>query len=93
MAIDGAWIEDIRSRLPELASQRRERLVSRYGLSEYDARLLTGSKAMADYFEEAAAQAASDGRPAGKSAKSLANWILGDLSRLMNLGRPGRSPA
>ena len=85
LAIDGAWIEELRSRLPELASRRRARFVSQYGLSEYDARLLTGSKTMADYFEEAAAQAASDGQPAGKSAKSLANWILGDLSRLMNL--------
>ncbi len=85
LAIDGAWIEEIRSRLPELASQRRDRFVSRYGLSEYDARLLTGSKAMADYFEEAAARAAPDGQPSGKLAKSLANWLLGDLSRLMNL--------
>ncbi len=85
LAIDGAWIEELRSRLPELASQRRARFVSHYGLSEYDARLLTGSKAMADYFEEAASRAPSDGQPLDKLAKSLANWILGDLSRLMNL--------
>ena len=85
LAIDGAWIEEIRGRLPELASQRRTRFVSRYALPEYDARLLTGSKAMADYFEEAAAQAAPGVQPSGKLAKSLANWILGDLSRLMNL--------
>ena len=85
LAIDGAWIEEIRGRLPELASQRRTRFVSRYALPEYDAKLLTGSKAMADYFEEAAAQAAPGGQPSDKLAKSLANWILGDLSRLMNL--------
>ena len=85
LAIDGAWIEEIRGRLPELASQRRTRFVSRYALPEYDARLLTGSKAMADYFEEAAAQAAPGVQPSDKLAKSLANWILGDLSRLMNL--------
>ena len=85
LAIDGAWIEEIRGRLPELSSQRRTRFVSRYALPEYDARLLTGSKAMADYFEEAAAQAAPGVQPSGKLAKSLANWILGDLSRLMNL--------
>ena len=85
LAIDDDWIEEIRSRLPELASQRRERFISQYGLSEYDARLLTGSKVMADYFEDAAAQAASDGQSSDKLAKSLANWILGDLSRLMNL--------
>ena len=85
LAIDGAWIEEIRARLPELASQRRSRFVSQYELPEYDARLLTGSQAMADYFEEAAGQAALGEQPSDKSAKSLANWILGDLSRLMNL--------
>ena len=81
LAIDDAWIEEIRARLPELASQRRTRFIDQYGLPEYDAKLLTGSKAMADYFE----QAASGGQTAEKTAKSLANWILGDLSRLMNL--------
>ena len=85
LVIDGAWIEELRGRLPELASKRRDRFISQYGLPEYDARLLTGSKAMADYFEEAAAQAAPGEQPPDKLAKPLANWILGDLSRLMNL--------
>ena len=85
LVIDGAWIEELRGRLPELASKRRDRFISQYGLPEYDARLLTGSKAMADYFEEAAAQAAPGEQLPDKLAKPLANWILGDLSRLMNL--------
>ena len=86
LAIDGAWIEEIRGRLPELASQRNARLVSQYGIPEYDARLLTGSKSMADYFEEAVSQSHLTDQTQDKFAKSLSNWLLGDLSRLMNLG-------
>ena len=85
LAIDGAWIEEIRGRLPELASQRRARFMKQYGLSEYDARLLTGSKSTADYFEDAMGQSHPTGKAKDKSAKSFSNWMLGDLSRLMNL--------
>ena len=85
LAIDGAWVEEIRGRLPELAPQRRARLVKQYGLPEYDASLLTGSKNMADYFEEAAKPSLQTRAPLDKFAKSLSNWMLGDLSRLMNL--------
>ena len=59
--------------------------MAQYGLSEYDASLLTGSKALADYFEEATAQKQLTG-PAGEAfAKNVGNWMLGDLSRLLNL--------
>ena len=85
LSIEGAWVEEIRGRLPELASRRRDRFVSQYGIPEYDARLLTGSKAMADYFEDAAGRRRSAGKALGKFAKSLSNLMLGDLSRLMNL--------
>ncbi len=85
LAIDGAWVEEIRGWLPELAPQRRARFVKEYGLPEYDASLLTGSKNMADYFEEAAKPSLQTGAPLDKFAKSLSNWMLGDLSRLMNL--------
>ncbi|HJW87918.1 MAG TPA: Asp-tRNA(Asn)/Glu-tRNA(Gln) amidotransferase subunit GatB, partial [Dehalococcoidia bacterium] len=47
------WIEEIRRKLPELPEARRERFMAQYGLSPYDAGLLTASRAMADYFEEA----------------------------------------
>ena len=85
LAIDGAWVEEIRGRLPELASQRRARFVRQYGLPEYDARLLTGSKSMADFFEEAVRQSHQTNKAKDKLAKSLSNWMLGDLSRLINL--------
>ena len=85
LAIDGAWIEEIRGRLPELASQRRSRFVEQYSVPEYDARLLTGSKGVADYFEEAVRQSQLTHNAQDKFTKSLSNWMLGDLSRLMNL--------
>jgi aspartyl-tRNA(Asn)/glutamyl-tRNA(Gln) amidotransferase subunit B len=85
LVIAPAWVEEIRSRLPELSSQRRSRFMKQYGLSEYDARLLTGSKAMADYYEEAVGQKELGGTAWGTFTKKVSNWMLGDLSRLMNL--------
>ncbi len=83
--IDGGWVEEIRGGLPELAMQRRARFSQQYGIPEYDARLLTTSKAMADYFEEAVRQTHLTGAAQQDFAKAVGNWILGDLSRLMNL--------
>ncbi|PKB72822.1 MAG: glutaminyl-tRNA synthase (glutamine-hydrolyzing) subunit B [SAR202 cluster bacterium Io17-Chloro-G7] len=93
LSIDGALIEEIRGRLPELATQRRQRFVRQYAVPEYDANLLTSSKDMADFFEQTiATDQANKQLPGGVSdttveafAKSASNWILGDLSRLMNL--------
>ena len=78
------WVAEIRDRLPELAPQRCGRFQRELGLSEYDSRLLTASKAMADYFERAV-----DLRPANDPsreayAKQVGNWMLGDLSGLLN---------
>ena len=56
--------------------------MSDYNLSEYDADLLTGSRAIADYFEATLAQ--HDPDSSSNAAKEVANWILGDLSRLLN---------
>ena len=82
---DPAWVEDLRSRLPELAVQRRKRLAQQYGLPSYDAGLLTSSKAMADYYEGVVGSKQLAGNALEKFAKSASNWILGDLSRLLNL--------
>jgi len=86
LVIDPAWVEEIRGRLPELAPQRKARLVGAYGLPEYDASLLTSSKALADYYEAALRQKQLSGTAMESLAKNLSNWILGDLSRLLNLG-------
>ena len=85
LAIDCAWVEEIRARLPELPVQRRHRFIDQYGLSTYDADLLTGSRATADYLEKCLALKELDPRLTRGRAKSLSNWILVELSRLLNL--------
>jgi aspartyl-tRNA(Asn)/glutamyl-tRNA(Gln) amidotransferase subunit B len=85
LSIDGAWVEQIREELPELAAQRRGRLSKQYRIPEYDATLLTNSKALADYFEDTVNLSRTTGGAGGQFAKSVSNLMLGDLTRLMNL--------
>ena len=85
LLIDREWVEEIRRNLPELAGQRKVRFVEQYGLPWYDADLLTGTKVMADYFEETVALRLAAGPTLETYAKNVSNWMLGDLSRLMNL--------
>ncbi len=65
------WLHEVKSKLPELPSDRRERFVASYGLREYDAQVLTLTRETGDYFEAAAA-VSGDGR-------ATANWVTGDL--------------
>jgi len=65
------WLDAIRAAMPELPSRMRARFVGEYGLSEYDAAVLTASRATAEYFETAAR---ASGNP-----KMAANWVMGDL--------------
>ena len=76
IAVDDAWIERVRTSLPELPAARYERFRTEYGLSEYDAAGLTSSSAVADYFESAVSD--------GAAAKQAANWIMGDLQALLS---------
>ena len=85
LVVDAAWVEEIRNRIPELAAQRLTRFTEQYGLPEYDARLLTNSKAMADFFERTTGIKTLAGAESGKFAKNVSNWMLGDLSRLLNV--------
>jgi len=77
------FVDEIKSRLPELPDARRDRFVSQYNLSRYDANLLTDSRAMADYFE-ACLKLLPAGAGAEKKAKTVANWLLGEFTRLLN---------
>ena len=77
-------MHDLRASLPELAPERCSRFQSEYGLSEYDARLLTTGKAMADYFEQAVGLPELQGPVLESHAKQVGNWMLGDLSGLLN---------
>jgi len=77
VVIDDAYIEAIRSTLPELPADKRQRFLTQYGLSKYDANVLSDSRALADYFESVAAECGD--------AKIAANWVqvelLGQLNR------------
>ena len=74
--LDEDWIEAVRATLPELPAAMQARFQSDYGVSPYDATVLTGSRALADYFE-AAARACGQG-------KLAANWVMGELSAALN---------
>jgi aspartyl-tRNA(Asn)/glutamyl-tRNA(Gln) amidotransferase subunit B len=78
VAIDSEWIERVRASLPELPEAKRLRFVSTLGLSDYDAKVITLSRELADYFEAVV-------RAVGvANAKAAANWVMGDLSALLN---------
>jgi aspartyl-tRNA(Asn)/glutamyl-tRNA(Gln) amidotransferase subunit B len=80
LAIDPAWVERVRATLPELPVAKRDRFEQALGLSRYDAALLVEDVTIADYFERAvAAQPAETRNP-----KTIANWMTGELFRLMN---------
>ena len=79
LEVSRAWVDEIRAGLPELPAARRLRFTTSYGLTAYDASLLTSSKPMAGFFEETVRM--------GAPAKAAANWILGDFSRLLNADR------
>ena len=85
LVFSNKWVEEIRSRLPELPDARRDRLMSQYSLPLYDASLLVDSKAMANYFEECLKlMMSSNGADLPRKAKTVSNWLLGDFSRLLN---------
>ena len=74
LRIGAEWLARIREQMPELPSDKRRRFVESYGLREYDAQVLTATRAISDYFEKAAAVA---GDP-----RLAANWVAGDLAAL-----------
>ena len=71
--VEPRWIDELSQGLPELPAARRARFALAYGLSAYDAELLTQGRGLADYFEEATR---AHGKP-----KIVANWILNELLR------------
>lgn len=75
--LDAAFIESVRATLPELPDQKAARFASQYGLSAYDAGVLTASRELADYYEEVA-------RTVPKEPKLAANWVMGELAARLN---------
>ncbi|WP_317930964.1 Asp-tRNA(Asn)/Glu-tRNA(Gln) amidotransferase subunit GatB [Halioxenophilus sp. WMMB6] len=76
VVIDEAYVEAVRSTMPELPEARRERFLADYGLNDYDAGILAGDLATSHYFE-ALCKLTED-------AKQSANWIMGELSARLN---------
>jgi aspartyl-tRNA(Asn)/glutamyl-tRNA(Gln) amidotransferase subunit B len=76
LVIARSWVDEVKAGMPELPRQMAERLVTEYGLPEYDATTLTQSPAMAAYFETAA--------QGSGQAKMASNWIMGEVSRRLN---------
>ncbi|MEZ5473627.1 MAG: Asp-tRNA(Asn)/Glu-tRNA(Gln) amidotransferase subunit GatB [Steroidobacteraceae bacterium] len=83
LEIDEAFIESVRKSLPELPDVKAARFCRDYGLSEYDAGVLTASRDLADYFEQTAASFTAAG-PSTEHAKLTANWVSGALAAALN---------
>lgn len=76
LKLEQTWIEAWRSSLPDLPAVRMRRFVEIYGLPEYDAGVLTASRAMAEYFESCVTQF--------NHPKTVSNWVMGELTRELN---------
>jgi aspartyl-tRNA(Asn)/glutamyl-tRNA(Gln) amidotransferase subunit B len=76
LVISDKWRDEIRGAMPELPAAKRQRFLDEYGLSDYDARVLSSTQVLADYFEEAA--------KASGDPKTAANWVQGDLMGTLN---------
>ncbi len=76
LVIDESWIDEMRAQMPELPAQRKARYMKDFGLPSADARVLTASRELADYFEACLDHF--------DQPKPVANWIMGDLLGLLN---------
>ncbi len=76
IAVSEKWIEDVRSGMPELPLEKRERFVREYQIPPYDAGVLTSSRALADYYEAVVKLSAKP--------KIASNWVMGDVLRFLN---------
>ena len=82
--IDAAYIANVKATLPELPDQKAARFAAQFGLSEYDAGVLTSSKELAAYYEEVAKLLAGGKEPSKEQAKLSANWVAGSLAAALN---------
>jgi aspartyl-tRNA(Asn)/glutamyl-tRNA(Gln) amidotransferase subunit B len=75
IVVDREWVNSIKAALPELPDARKKRYMAEFGLPEYDSGILTSSKVLAQFYEDAVGQS--------KNAKAVSNWIMGDLMRIL----------
>ncbi len=76
LIIDEAWVQDVRKQLPELPRQKVLRFVKQYKIPEYDAKILTACRQLADYFEQCV--------KCYEQPKKISNWIMSDILRHLN---------
>ncbi|MGD8378977.1 MAG: Asp-tRNA(Asn)/Glu-tRNA(Gln) amidotransferase subunit GatB [Gammaproteobacteria bacterium] len=76
LEIESSFVDEVRGGLPELPDEKKQRFMEEFGLSDYDASVLTATRELADYFE-AVTSAAGE-------AKLAANWVMGELSGALN---------
>ena len=74
--VSDEWIGKVKAQIPELPAAKRERFAAQYGLSDYDAKVLSFDRAMADFFEEAA--------KISSKPKPVANWLVNELNKILN---------
>ncbi len=77
VVIEQSLVDSLRATMPELPDEKKNRFGAQYGLSKYDAAVLTASRELADYFEAVCESSGGEG-------KLSANWVMGDLSALLN---------
>lgn len=77
LVVSPRWVQEVEEALPELPAERRHRYLEVFGLSEYDAGVLTSDRATGVYFERAVEAYAGD-------PKNVANWVTGELFRVLN---------
>jgi len=70
------WVEEIKASLPEPAQERRDRYINELGIPEYDAGVLTDTKEMSDFFDEAVSF--------GANPKLISNWLMGEVNAYLN---------
>jgi aspartyl-tRNA(Asn)/glutamyl-tRNA(Gln) amidotransferase subunit B len=75
LKVSDAWMARIREQMPELPAARRQRFIEQYGLTEYNAGVLTATREAGDYFENVA--------KISGDARAAANWVMGDLAALL----------
>jgi aspartyl-tRNA(Asn)/glutamyl-tRNA(Gln) amidotransferase subunit B len=83
LVVDEAWIEAVRASLPELPGAKIARYRDGYGLPAYDAAVLAEDRAVAEWFDAAV----TAGKAVGEDPKTIANWVINELFRLMNEDR------
>jgi aspartyl-tRNA(Asn)/glutamyl-tRNA(Gln) amidotransferase subunit B len=76
LIVEPRWVDELRASLPELPAERRDRYMGSFGLSAYDASVLTAERPVAEFFDALVA--------GGATAKAAANWTMGEVQRVMN---------